>query len=984
MSSGEPDASTWAADEDDETDSLLRAIASAPPMPIAPISPGVLVAGKYRIEAPLGRGGMGMVWRARDERLDRALAIKFQLGARGEVERLRFEARALAALSHPNVVTVLEVGTHEGAMYIAMELVDGGNAREWVEAQPRHWREVVALYRQAGEGLVAAHGVGIVHRDFKPDNVLVGRDGRVRVADFGLARLGTGEPLPIPPLLARPRERDTQASSEVSPDLPGHRTRTDAVVGTPAYMAPEQLATSRVDVRADQFAFCVALYEALYAERPFRSLAALSTDRAVPHPSDDARAPRWVLRVLLRGLERDPTARWPSLAELLVRLDPRRRRRAWIPTVAVGASVLALAAAWPRGEDTDRCAEAGSIDDVWNGDRVHRVEQALHATQVPGIETAWRRLGPRLGEHASAWTDAWREACATADEHMLDVRLACLRARKSELAALVDLLAQTDADTARAAATIDAGLGDPAECLSAELADVAVPAASVAADVAALREVLASARAQEAAGRFAYAAALLDPLVVRVHALGYRPLIAEALLERGVLRGREHRDAEALVDLQDALAIALGERLDGIALGAASQIPAALHHLERDREALDACGNGDALAARWPALVEARIRLELACGMLHVHLHELDAADRRMQTARDLAAGIDDGGALQADALEGLARVEARRGRFADAVAREQRVLAILEPLYGDEHPRVALALEARGYFLTGADRRAEARSTLERALRIHERSAGREHPAVSRVLLLLAQLDSIEGDDASALARLERARAIDVRADGDDDRLTDIEGSIAFALGGLGRFAESLEAHRRQLERIEQRLGDDHPDLRYPLNNMALAGQDCGRSDDAELWLRRAIAIDDAQPAHDPFSPTLHFDLGFLLLARGELEAAEAEFRSAAEIGERVLPPEDPDRAWPLFGLGRVAAARGRPGEAVPRFEEALARWDVGTNTSELRDLRRELVRALWAEGRDRPRALQLAREGLADDPDDEELRELVRRHAR
>ncbi|MBC8071128.1 MAG: serine/threonine protein kinase, partial [Deltaproteobacteria bacterium] len=307
-------AGTSSLDDDpDLDDSFLAGAAAAPP--IDPdtgtmLLPGAHVLGKYRIEARIGRGGMGTVYRAIDTRLQRPVAIKIHHSLTTRVERLRREARMLARLSHPNVVTVLEVGVHDGMVFVAMEYVDGGNARTWLELAPRSWQEIVELYQQAGRGLAAAHALGIVHRDFKPDNVLVGvapaghTHGRVLVADFGLAghatdtELGfslTGEPL------------DTIDEAGISSDPDGFVTEVGALVGTPAYVAPEQIASSRVDARADQFAFCAALFEALYGQLPFPGGTALEVLARIAagelvRPRNAGRTPGWVLEVLERGL----------------------------------------------------------------------------------------------------------------------------------------------------------------------------------------------------------------------------------------------------------------------------------------------------------------------------------------------------------------------------------------------------------------------------------------------------------------------------------------------------------------------------------------------------------------------------------------------------------------------------------------------------------------------------------------------------------
>jgi predicted Zn-dependent peptidase len=297
--------------------------------------------GRYRLLGELGRGGMGVVYRAHDEDLDRPVALKV-LGRSlaGEDERLRREARALARLSHPNVVTVHQVGAQDGTVFIAMELVSGRSLRAWLADRP-DWRERLAAFRQAGEGLRAAHAAGLVHRDFKPDNAVVGDDGRVRVLDFGLARP------------AAPGDGPAVASG-----APSALTQTGSIVGTPAYMAPEQWLGAATDARTDQFAFAAALYEALHGSRPFRGetleelSAAVLAGAVEPVPAGSP-VPDAVRRILLRGLAREPAARFASMAELLAALDAasrppsrsRRRRQRWLALAgALGFAAAAVVA----------------------------------------------------------------------------------------------------------------------------------------------------------------------------------------------------------------------------------------------------------------------------------------------------------------------------------------------------------------------------------------------------------------------------------------------------------------------------------------------------------------------------------------------------------------------------------------------------------------------------------------------------------------
>jgi hypothetical protein len=312
-------------------------------------------AGRYEVVEVVGAGAMGTVYAAHDPDLDRTLALKVLRPALGrgpkaaELKvRLAREARALARISHPNVITVYDTGAIGDQLFVAMELVAGGTLRSWLREAPRSWRDVLDAYLAAGRGLAAAHAAGIIHRDFKPDNVLVGVDGRVRVTDFGLSRTGWDDAAP------NQRAEDTAESVPFSAPRGGDGSRkgcgssltaTGALVGTPVYMAPEQLAGGAASARSDLFSFCVALYEGLYDERPFSgsTLEALrqSAREPVPPPPARARVPPWVRRVLLRGLHADPDARYPSMTALLHALSREPARgRTW--RVILGAALAGV------------------------------------------------------------------------------------------------------------------------------------------------------------------------------------------------------------------------------------------------------------------------------------------------------------------------------------------------------------------------------------------------------------------------------------------------------------------------------------------------------------------------------------------------------------------------------------------------------------------------------------------------------------------
>jgi serine/threonine protein kinase len=296
--------------------------------------------GRYVIEEPIARGGMGVLYAAHDPRLSRKVALKLlrpdvpSVGRHRGPSLLR-EAQAMAQLSHPNVVNVYDVGTFHTQVFIAMEFVDGLTLKSWLRARPRSWRDILAAFVEAGTGLAAAHAVGLVHRDFKPDNVMVGVEGRVRVTDFGLARSFDESESDEPRDGSEPRKVSTSLATW---DLAATLTKTGTLKGTPAYMAPEQFCCMRPDARTDQFSFCVALYEALYGFRPFdaktdQELVANVLEGRVRPPPTTSDVPPSVGVILGKGLSAARDERFPSMGALLSALrtesalrPPTRRR----------------------------------------------------------------------------------------------------------------------------------------------------------------------------------------------------------------------------------------------------------------------------------------------------------------------------------------------------------------------------------------------------------------------------------------------------------------------------------------------------------------------------------------------------------------------------------------------------------------------------------------------------------------------------------
>ncbi|HEY8375458.1 MAG TPA: serine/threonine-protein kinase, partial [Nannocystis sp.] len=402
--------------------------------------------GRFVVLRELGAGAMGVVYAAYDAQLDRQIAIKvLSHGYAGAVERgtsrLEREAQALARLSHPNVVQVYEAGRVEGGIYIAMELVPGRTLRDWLGERPRGLREIMGVFLQVGAGLQAAHEKGLVHRDIKPDNILVGDDGRARLLDFSLAApiARDGEPV----------AGDLRVSSVLL-------TQDGGFVGTPAYMAPEQFLHHPPDARSDQFSFCATLWEALHGERPYPGATIeqvrASFLRGGPAPPPHDRVPLALRRALTRGLAIDPDARYPDIAALLAVLarDPYRHHRRIALLFGVLALIGAAIALFPAPAIDCHNAAAG-LADVYGPARRAELQQHFSRSPLAYARATGAALIPELDAYAVAWARTAEQACVAthirheASSELLDRRGACLRDRLRDLDALLSVLTSPDA-----------------------------------------------------------------------------------------------------------------------------------------------------------------------------------------------------------------------------------------------------------------------------------------------------------------------------------------------------------------------------------------------------------------------------------------------------------------------------------------------------------------------------------------------------------
>ncbi len=526
---------------------------------------------------------MGVVYGAYDPELDRRVALKLirpNTGDEAQRERararLKREAQALARLSHPNVVPVHDVGLIDERVFIVMEMVAGQTLEAWVETRARSWREILAAYRQAGSGLAAAHRLGVIHRDFKPSNALVGEDDRVRVVDFGLAR-GIAE---VESTLEPATGEHDLAHQGRSPALEDPITQTGAVMGTPAYMAPEQIDAAQVDAAADQFSFCASLYEALYRQRPFagETMAARQLEieeGQIRQPPRGSGVPRGIHAALCRGLRARPEDRHPSMAALLTILgrDPARTRRRRMVAAAfggvVGIAIYAFATQASPRRAADLCQVASDeLRPVWNEERRAAIEQAFSTAERPYAAQAGPRVLATLTAYAEAWGQAREQACVDHQRggdssDVYDRRVTCLSRRRRALDHGIAQVIETASSSPERTIDIVRTLPAIRDCSDAARLRSGIPSPpeAIAEAVEQQRQRFDEARALWAAGKGTAAYTRAKQAVDEARMLDYPPLQAEALLALGrtAMKTNEH--------YPDCAPILLSAMLEGLQTG---------------------------------------------------------------------------------------------------------------------------------------------------------------------------------------------------------------------------------------------------------------------------------------------------------------------------------------------------------------------------------------------------------------------------------
>lgn len=888
--------------------------------------------GRYVIIRELGSGGMAHVYVAYDPELNREVAVKVMRpgGPEGRAaagERLLREAQAMARLEHVNIVRVYDVGIVEGRVWMAMELVRGVDFETWLADQARDWREVVRAMVAAGRGLEAAHGAGIVHLDFKPRNILVGDDGVVRVVDFGLARP------PRTPSQAPRIDLEASVESLSGDSLPAGRlidqvTEYGLVMGTPGYMAPEQLRSGVTDARTDQFAFCVSLWKALYGRRPFRGKSAAKVNAAVlrgriqPPPSG-SHVPARIRRLLERGLSRESSDRFESMTAMLAELekDPLQLYKRGGLVVAAVVAIGIGAFGYVGGNDATgpACDTArAQIADVWDDDRRQRVESAILADGRAFAPDTWRKVEARLDAYADEWVRMHTDSCEAThrrgeqSEEMLDRRTHCLNARRAELRNVIDVLARADTTVVERAVTLVGRLGDIDACADvSRLQREALPEDP--------KQLQAMERAQDL---------LLQTLVLR-NAGKYAEAMAVGSAAALVAEGSGHLST-----------IAWGRILLGGVLGEYGDAESAEELVLHGLYAADRAGNDDRRA-------NALIELVFITGML---LGKYEVAEHHAQMAQAVVDRIGKPADEQARLWSNLGAVKGTTGDAAGSIELYKKVLDIHESVDGLGDENLSSVYLGIGSALFWHNRYEEALPYYELSERILEEVLGPLHPRTATTYENLGTVHHALGNFDEAYRQFQRALEIIEPSEIAPERLGNLYNGIGAALEGLERHEEARRWFRRAIERIDEK------ELVLPVLGVSLANLagnlvQHGQATEALPYYERAVDVMKRTFVPDSiWVRVMECSQGYAHLEAGDTDRA---FELISPV-VKIFESEQPDHDMLYRGECRLA------------FATALAR----TPADELPDVAKDAARGLsakaWADRAERDLETQMPRSRL------------------
>lgn len=949
--------------------------------------------GRYVIVERVGVGGMGAVYSAYDPELDRKVALKLirvpatkahdQTTAATSQDlhnQLVREAKSMARIAHPNVVPIFDVGSVGTQIYLAMELIEGQTLDQLPPA--RDWREAVDRLYGAGLGLAAIHRAGMVHRDFKPPNLLVEADGTPRITDFGLAQASSRKSDDAQPAHALAAHN----SSSVTPRGDGHDSMAGRVAGTPPYMAPEQHRGDAPTAATDQFAYCVTLFEQVFATRPFpaRKIEALSRAKhagEIEFGGRRSQAPRWLVELLRRGMDPQPERRYPDMKALLRALDDGRRlkRRRWTTALQISCALtLASVGINAVAQGPSKCLQGSDrVDTIWSADQRAQLAAAFTATDLSYAGESARRVTDILDDRSERWRDSHAQLCnMTATQPALiasgdfDRGQQCLNERQIEIRTLLERLSSADATVVEKANAAARALGRPSDCLEFDRLREAHPMPrepELRRAVLRGRERLIAARTALQTGRFTDALAIIES--IDAQAQMHPPLAVERLSIQGAAN-------MALWDY-DAASIALSAAADlatrtgdhASALASTSSLLFVESYRQKDPAHLQTLiGLARAQLERAESPPGLARLFYNAIANVHLTNGRIDEAAEYYRESVELS--IADEGPTNPQLITELANlslVHHLRGNYAASESAARKALAISEMHEGPDHPANCPALDNLSRALSGQGKPLQALQALDRSLRLRESLGDAGRAAAIPTMHYRAALLSELSRPADAITQLEQFLAGFYASLGrEHPRLPNVYLELAINHARLGHHDVSRKWHERA-EALAARLSDRalgdfgaHHNLArlavargewsHALELLAQAPESHELPRDVE-WLRatlraralrgagshtRAHALLSKLIAQQSDLPDTHFGRVAVLLERARTAVdlqryseARSDYRRALKIAATALPQDHSFTAEPLHELarvqqrlGRLAAARESVAKAVERFD--------------------------------------------------------------
>ncbi|MCH9687142.1 MAG: tetratricopeptide repeat protein, partial [Deltaproteobacteria bacterium] len=815
-----------------------------------------------------------------------------------------------------------------------------GTLTQWLKTTDRTWREVLEVFLPAGRGLHAAHMRDLIHRDFKPDNVMVSVDGQVQVMDFGLARASTGSSTGSSTDNAA-AELGLERDSALSQPTDGR------LAGTPAYMAVEQIEAKPLGPTTDQFAFCVSLWQGVCGQRPFEGelvseLYLNMVEGNVRPPPASARMPRWLKHVLLRGLDPQPAARWPSMEQLLSVLERGRRRWRWQVALA-GAAAIAVSAgsvfAWRQQqaraarELVATCeAEGATIDQIWNEGERDRVRLGLLGTKASFASDSLDTLVPWLDEYRDAWRAGRTEVCRHRtierdwDEQRVDRSMWCFEDRRLQFEATINQIATSNVQAARRAVRVASYLEPVAACLDPQLLQrLPAPPLELRDEIRSIRADLTESDQLRHNGNFADSLEVARKARQRADTLGWPPLRASARLIEGV----SARNTGRFSDAEDALTTAYFDAEAAgsieVAFRAARSLVPTLCQLQRYHEAETWSRHADALSPELsdPSGLDAAEKYYLL-QRVYDGLGDYEAAALAGEQALRLRTeALGPAHPITAAAVRNLGLAYLKQERFGEALEMFDRSAAVWEDAVGHDHPYVGGLAEHRGRALLAMGRVDEALASMQQALAIHQQVLRPGHPSLaenlgglSEVLLALGRIDE-------AASANQRAMAIEHDEFGPGHRSFAARLRSASAIDlARGRSDIALERAMQARQFLEALLEPHHPELASAMERIADVMEQIGRYDDAVRHRREALTRRESArglSARELITPLVR--LGHTLRNGGELDDARQSYTRALKIAE----PQSPACVPSLTGLAEILLIEGDAVAARRHAEQAV-----------------------------------------------------------